>query len=110
MFRVRETVISPFSSMLGAKRRRFEKPWSRQDVVICHCSRLSYRHVHCPCNKCEYAAVSTSVEYSLERDRGLTKLDEVGMTIINKLKLNSMLVDLTQNNFLSDLSEFFWFI
>ena len=38
--------------------------WLREDIVICHCSELKYRHVHCPCEDCENSAVSTAKEKS----------------------------------------------
>ena len=50
-------------TMLGAKRPHLEA-WSRTNIVICHCPSLPYKHVHCPCNGCRNAAVSTSTEYT----------------------------------------------
>ena len=50
--------------MIGTKKQRpSEEFWSRKDIVSCHCSRLPYKHVHCPCNGCNFSAVSTSTEY-----------------------------------------------
>lgn len=59
----RERIILIFEPLLGAKRWR-SAIWSRQDIVICHRSSLNYKHVHCPCDTCGNAAVSTSLEYA----------------------------------------------
>ena len=48
------------------KRRRIDDEavaWTR-DIVCCNCSELKSRHVHCPCSKCNGAAVARSVEHS----------------------------------------------
>lgn len=36
--------------------------WDRQDIFACFCSEKSYRHVHCPCEKCAGKATSRKVE------------------------------------------------
>ena len=48
------------------KRRRIDEAvvWTRDDIVCCNCSELKSRHVHCPCSKCNGAAVARSVEHS----------------------------------------------
>lgn len=49
------------------KRRRIDDEavaWTRDDIVCCNCSELTSRHVHCPCSKCNGAAVARSVEHS----------------------------------------------
>ena len=48
------------------KRRRIDDEavaWTRDDIVCCNCSELKSRHVHCPCSKCNGAAVARSVEH-----------------------------------------------
>lgn len=49
--------------IMAAKRRRIDV-WTRDDIVCCKCSEVKSRHVHCPCLKCNGAAVARSVEYS----------------------------------------------
>lgn len=43
--------------------------WKREDIVRCFCSDKKYAHVHCPCDKCNDAAVSTATEISHLQNR-----------------------------------------
>lgn len=51
------------SSSRAGKRKHQSKGWSRDEVVVCNCVDLMYKHVDCPCELCDGKAVSTSAEY-----------------------------------------------
>ena len=38
------------------------KPWSREDISACDCSARTYRHVHCPCFRCQGSATDKTTE------------------------------------------------
>lgn len=53
-------------TMNPAKRCRTSTPqvlWNRDEILCCHCSELSTRHTHCPCDLCCGKAVARSTEY-----------------------------------------------
>ena len=37
--------------------------WNRSDVPYCVCPSLTYKHAHCPCEKCRGKAVSRATEF-----------------------------------------------
>ena len=47
---------------LARKERRLSV-WERSDVPYCSCPALSYKHTHCPCERCRGKAVSRSTEF-----------------------------------------------
>ena len=38
------------------------KAWSREDISACNCSARTYRHVHCPCFRCQGSATDRTTE------------------------------------------------
>ena len=38
------------------------KAWSREDISACDCSARTYRHVHCPCFRCQGSATDRTIE------------------------------------------------
>ena len=38
------------------------KAWSREDISACDCSARTFRHVHCPCFRCQGSATDRTTE------------------------------------------------
>ena len=61
--------MSSYASGCFPEAKRPKHNWRREDIVRCFCPDKKYGHVHCPCEKCNNAAVSTATEMSRWQNR-----------------------------------------
>ena len=64
MLLTRTELLLRYFGMKRSHSESFNKTsWDRNEITLCYCNGLPYRHVHCPCELCDGRPVARSTEF-----------------------------------------------